>query len=509
MNTSKCKEWANERLSPSPRNPLTNRLIKKDGPKYKQLDKECNDLIVDINPICMEWLKKNHNNLYLQLGTQPQPKPKVKASVQPKVKASVQPSIITEDEDEEPVPSGQKFYTISERQGFNGEIKSYFASAIIEEGKACMTNTKTLLKYVVDPKLLGFGSFGNVYGVKIPNKNIKVAIKEGRLGHWEFRRALKKNYPIEYLYNKLINDLIDDKICPNFSYTYSIYFCDSCSLKTLDNKTVNAKCSETVVELFDYTLNKLKDLRDEVILSILFQVFFGLAVIQIEYGMFHNDIKKENILIKEIPPGGYWEYYLNNTVYKVPNYGYISALNDFGVSKAYRQGFADKQYGYRHAEVLRDPKTNDYFFKPFNTQFYPSLGKTGKVTKIDSPIKRDGFTYNSFHQNFDSKPSIPVDLNDMVRFPDYYFHYDIVDAIHMIIGGRRTGQPGDHIPMKVSHKLKSMLEPLFHFVKIPDGWRNVYEFSAHVTIEKLFDTYTKVASNGPKIETYRLNFRNV
>ena len=94
MNTSKCKEWANERLSPSPRNPLTNRLIKKDGPKYKQLDKECKALIVDINPICMEWLKKNHNNLYLQLGTQPQPKPKVKASVQP--------SIITEDEDEEP-----------------------------------------------------------------------------------------------------------------------------------------------------------------------------------------------------------------------------------------------------------------------------------------------------------------------------------------------------------------------------------------------------------------------
>lgn len=36
-----CAEWSKQRLSTSPINPLTNRVIKKDGPKYKELEKKC------------------------------------------------------------------------------------------------------------------------------------------------------------------------------------------------------------------------------------------------------------------------------------------------------------------------------------------------------------------------------------------------------------------------------------------------------------------------------------
>jgi serine/threonine protein kinase len=106
------------------------------------------------------------------------------------------------------------------------------------------------------------------------------------------------------------------------------------------------------VELFDFTLDRLKDLKDEVVLSILFQILFAVASIQIQYGMFHNDIKKENILVKVIPSGGYWVYKLNGKKYYVPNHGYIVALNDFGVSIAYKPGIAVKDYGRRQAEVV-------------------------------------------------------------------------------------------------------------------------------------------------------------
>ena len=55
-----------------------------------------------------------------------------------------------------------------------------------------MSRSKTLLKYVTNPKKLGFGSFGTVYGVTIPKSNISVAIKEGRLEDEQYERALRK-----------------------------------------------------------------------------------------------------------------------------------------------------------------------------------------------------------------------------------------------------------------------------------------------------------------------------
>ncbi|CCV01931.1 Serine/threonine protein kinase [Invertebrate iridescent virus 22] len=370
-----------------------------------------------------------------------------------------------------------------------------------------MTQTKTLLKYVDNPKLLGYGSFGNVYGASIPKSKISVAVKEGRISAAELRKALVKQYPMEYLFNKLINDLIDNKICPNFSYTYAIFFCDKCTLNEFDVKPIKTQCSETIVELFDFTLNKLENFDDEVILSILFQMLYAVASIQIEYGMFHNDIKKENILVKVIPSGGYWEYHIGNDVYQVPNHGYLIALNDFGVSHSFKPGFSIKDYGRRQAEVVYT--NNKYRFKPFTTQWFPSVSKTGSVSRVKSHSlggPRSGLTWNHFYKNFDSIPSIQVNLEDMVKFPAYYFHYDVLDTIYTFIGGKRTLQPGDHYPMKVSNKIKKLLSD-FYLVKANSVWPEdrVDLFLAHHTIAKLFSSYRQSKLNGLKIEEYYLN----
>ena len=533
MNAEKCKEWEQERRNPSPKNPLTNRKIKVDGPKYKELDKDCQDLIVDINSICTKWLKDNHNALYAQIGKKrpsvpvqsPSPPPKVKApkpppvsnqslSPPPKVKAPKPPPVAIQSPNTVPPPvpmsSGsdnvQHFYTIEERKDLGETIKDYFTTVIIEDGKACMTQTKTLLKYVNNHKLLGYGTFGNVYGIRIPtNPPLTAAVKEGRISVSEFKKALVKQYPMEYLYNKLINDLIDEKVCPNFTYTYAIFFCDKCTLNEFDKKPIKTQCSETITEIFNYTLDKLKDLRDEVMLSILFQILFAIASIQIKYGMFHNDVKKENILLRVVSSGGYWEYNLNGQKYYVPNYGYIAALNDFGVSLAFKPSVGGKNYGQRQAEVVLNPKTNEYYFKPFNTQFFPEMGKSGRPTKVSPVVFSLGQTWNSFRKNFDSKPSIPVDLEDMERFPAINFNFDIIDVVHMIIGGKRISQPGDHASMKVSQNIHNLFKD-FYMVKFRMIWPidRVDLFLANFTIKKLFSFYLNTRLPGPKIESYYL-----
>jgi hypothetical protein len=511
MNKEKCKEWAKDRLSPSPRNPLTNRNIKENGPKYKELDKDCKDLIVDLNSVCRNWLKNNHPQLYSQVGSQspskkdtpPQPKKK-----SPKVPQSPPVDLLTDDDSSDGSSGPQNFYSVRERKKLKDAVKDYFSTVVIEDGKACMTQNKTLLKYVNKHKLLGFGSFGNVYGVTIPKTkpSISVAIKEGRLSSSELRRAMVKQYPIEYLFNKLINDLIDGKLCPNFSYTFAIFFCDKCTLNEFDKKPIQTQCSETVVELFDFTLDKLTDFRDEVILSILFQILFAVAAIQLEYGMFHNDIKKENILVKVIPSGGYWEYNLNGEKYCVPNHGYFVALNDFGVSLAFSPKIGNKDYGRRQAKVVQDYTNNTFYFEPFTTKFYPSISKTGVVTAIKShSLGGKGLTWNHFYKNFDSKPSIPVELEDMSLFPVHHFHYDVLDTIYTFIGGKRTLQPGKHYAMKVSKNIHSLLKD-FYLVKANQVWPTdrVDLFLAKHTIMKLFPFYLNSTLSGPLIDVYYL-----
>lgn len=573
MNVEKCKEWVEQRRSPNPKNPLTNRIIKKGGPKYKELDKECAEFIVDINLICQKWLKDNHNHLYTQLNQNsssvrqrssittsqtsntdicdewveqrrsPSPKnpytnrvikkngPKYKdldKECEDFIKDVSQPSprlrltnikkkipvavAVTPRTSSDESNSSLNFYSIDDRIEEGTTIKDYFASIIIANGKACMSQTQTLLKYIGDSKLLGYGSFGNVYRGVIPKTNpyISVAIKEGRISSGEYKKALIKQYPMEYLFNKLINDLIDDKVCPNFTYTYAIFFCDKCTLDLVSSKSVITQCSETIVELFDGTLDKLgKELsNDKVMESILFQVFFALASIQLKYGIFHNDIKQENILIKVIPKGGYWEYNLDSQTYYVPNYGYIAALNDFGVSMSYMPGISLGDYGYRQAEVILDVTTGAYRFKPFTTELYPSILKNSrKPTPIKpySLIGKEGLTGNHFYKDFDSKPSISVDLKDFNRFPAHYFNFDIMDIVLTFLGGKRTSQPGDHVGLTKSTYFVNLLKD-FRRISIRSKWpaNEVYLFLASQAIKKIFSFYTNTRLNRPKIETYNL-----
>jgi hypothetical protein len=518
-----CDEWIKQRNNPNPRNPRTDRVLKKNGPKYNQLDEECDKYLVDMDSVCVQWLKDNHYDLYIKLNKkQRDDKPSTSRQYEvtqgpslqntpiagPSSTSSLLPSTVIQ-----PEKRLNLFYTTEVRIEEGITIKEYFSYVIIEDGKACMTLSKTLLRHVDNPQVLGYNSYGTIYDATIPQTLVRVIIEERRIDSFEFEKAMKKEYPISYLYNKLINDLIDDKTCPNFTYTYAIFFCDKCALQSPSEDTARATtttityCSETVMERFDYAVDKLTNMADGVILSILFQLFFALSSIQLKYGMFHSNIKKENILIKTIPSGGYWKYNLDGKSYYVPNYGYIAALNDCGNSFSYMPGISLGDYGRRQAKVYKDSLNDIYYFYPFTTEFYPYIEKDGTVKQVKSYriSNTRNLTQNFFYKDFSSLPSIPIELQDMDSFPVHYFNYDIVDLIFTFIGGKRTLQRGNHTALNVSQDIHRLFKD-FYKVSINEAWpmNRVDLFLASHAIRKIFSFYLNSDLNGPELESYSL-----
>ncbi len=199
----KCDEWEKIRLNSSPKNPFTKRNVKKDGPTYKKIDLICRHNVVggnvvDLNKLCLKWLKDNHPNVKISKLKSP---PKVPLKVRsPKRKKSPvrrvsSPHILTDDEDDLLYD-----YLLSYRRAASEEITNYLRQTIndktITAGNACMSNTKTLLKYFTNVKAVGKGSFGTVYigNINIKNNVFSIAIKEGQISRFEANRAKNFNF---------------------------------------------------------------------------------------------------------------------------------------------------------------------------------------------------------------------------------------------------------------------------------------------------------------------------
>lgn len=88
-----------------------------------------------------------------------------------------------------------------------------------------------------------------------------------------------------------------------------------------------SKCENT----FDNLLNDSKDLDTDHYLSALFQIIMILLTLQKAFKFTHNDLHTNNIMYEttDIP---YIYYMYNNIQYKVPTYGKIFKLIDFGRS---------------------------------------------------------------------------------------------------------------------------------------------------------------------------------
>jgi hypothetical protein len=76
-------------------------------------------------------------------------------------------------------------------------------------------------------------------------------------------------------------------------------------------------------------LGDIEDLKSDVILSCIFQVSFALNYMQKHYSFTHNDLHINNIMYTSTSKT-YLYYKFNNIYFKIPTYGYLFKIIDFG-----------------------------------------------------------------------------------------------------------------------------------------------------------------------------------
>jgi hypothetical protein len=85
---------------------------------------------------------------------------------------------------------------------------------------------------------------------------------------------------------------------------------------------------EQIDETFDELIENDKLNTEEEWLSILFQIIFGLTILQKEFKMVHNDLHCDNIMFSKTEEK-YLYYKINSDYYKIPTFGRITKIIDF------------------------------------------------------------------------------------------------------------------------------------------------------------------------------------
>ena len=187
------------------------------------------------------------------------------------------------------------------------------------------------------------------------------------------------------------------------------------------------------MEKLEYTLDDLLDeeeLADLEWLSILFQICFGLAVAQKKYQFVHNDLHSSNIMFSKTKQE-FLYYKISNTFYKIPTFGRITKIIDFGratfthnkiiyfSSTFDENGDAEGQYDYPENNSLKECniKPNKSFdlarlattiiehFEPETTIF--------KLIKTWMTDKYNHFLINE-EDDFDLYKKIAKDVNNAI-----------------------------------------------------------------------------------------------
>lgn len=132
-------------------------------------------------------------------------------------------------------------------------------------------------------------------------------------------KSFNKPSLIEIISCTLTNQLVFQKICPNFAINY--YWDYNNNTIRLYNEYINC-------DNFDNWSKK--KYSNEIWFNLLFQIMYALTALKRYFNMLHTDLHTGNILVQKIKPGGHWIYHLDGVDYYVPNLGYVFLIVDFG-----------------------------------------------------------------------------------------------------------------------------------------------------------------------------------
>lgn len=136
---------------------------------------------------------------------------------------------------------------------------------------------------------------------------------------------------------ELVTALVKARVCPNLPMFFSYYVCAKCEFENKEiQKYYGSSVGSCVLSLSEFANGG--DLKhwcetsrsfDEW-MNAYFQIFMGIVAIQKYFNMVHFDLHWGNVLIHNVPKGGYWEYTLDGRKYYLPNVGFLFTLWDFG-----------------------------------------------------------------------------------------------------------------------------------------------------------------------------------
>ena len=134
---------------------------------------------------------------------------------------------------------------------------------------------------------------------------------------------------------------------------------DSTFYAVLKNVPVQSTIYEDLYGPIDDLIMK-GTVKDEEWLAILFQIIFSLAVAQKEYGFIHNDLHTNNVMWSKTDEP-YLYYTVNDTKYKIPTYGKVIKIIDYGRSYIRFQG---KEY-FSDAFHQKGDAAGQYNYPPY------------------------------------------------------------------------------------------------------------------------------------------------
>lgn len=315
---------------------------------------------------------------------------------------------------------------------------------------------------------LGKGSYGNVFDF-----HGKFAVKLSKLKEDATKKAFDPNFNSWheiYILENVLRRIITARICPNLPIVYESFACRKCDI-ALEDKHIDSPCAITAVELAQGTLKSyLKEEKPDLprIHSAFFQILAGISAIQYFGQIMNFDVKKENILVYDVKPGGYWRYQIRGVDFYVPNYGKMFVLNDFGISRTMSPLFPiyksqrDRTFrlGSRYAMVSEGK------FVPIDCE-----NQTDENFKPKDPVK---ITWDGKGESFGAEfrmdrggrilpVKTDVEITEKILLnsdlcPPFEFYNDTQDAIRMFTGGKRTTQKGEHskpvVPKKFLQQLR-------------------------------------------------------
>ena len=187
---------------------------------------------------------------------------------------------------------------------------------------------------------LGQGEQGSVYKMRIKKGKEKkyiamkrFAVEKKNVKHLKnlfTKSALKEESFIEYASMQLVNELVLQRICPNYVLNYGWSYkerkgvCDDSHpyKMYLYNEYVDK------VELFSDWMDKRH--KSSEWFNVYFQILVAIYGIREKFNLVHSDLHSFNIFIKKVKKGGYWKYRIEGKDYYVPNLGFVILMNDFG-----------------------------------------------------------------------------------------------------------------------------------------------------------------------------------